>query len=1431
MTATTGVNSYSQVSAVAGTSNTGLDQLVAAVYVDPGLAGANDRTDIRAGATAADQLNALIVQAAKATGASLDRVFTVNEVIAMNAYIRANNLSAWTKLHGDDESNSETGYHRVQNDGANLEYRGENLLDTVADGIYHMGFEIRNGYFLNEDGDRNASVKQVAEWLTQFYTDHSNSGTRLDGLTHLVMADAGLDANISDAEIAAGADAANGLNLMLADAFAATGVLQDQWLSVNDIKAINTYLRADAARLAKWTALHGDDESKAETGFHVVQNDGANTAYFGRNLVDTVADGIYHLGYKIRDGKVLNEDGNANASLQDLADWLNYFLVDQSTTKTGLDRIVDLIKFDGGLARYTSAADINEGAKAADGLNHMLVDLIKQLGVATDRWITADDIRAMNAALRADNVLLQKWIALHGDDEAAAETGFHLVQNDGAGTDLMGRNAINTVADGLYHLGFAIQGDHILNEDGNENVSLADMATWLNYFYGNATIVQGDDADNEIAGDNRSEEIRGEGGNDTILAGSGDDLVYGGWGDDSIAGGDGNDMIYGNGGEDTLAGGAGDDKFLISGRKSSGFQGYDVYDGGDGSDSIIASGKGVDIGMSAFGPRNGIETIDVSAVKGAAARILGDCDDNLLDFRAVSFVGNLSINGGGGNDTIVGSAGNDSIDGGSWGAQSISGGAGNDTLHGGGGDDTLSGGKGNDVFVVKGSQLADDCSFEGHDSYNGGAGADRIVAMGDNVDIGLAGFGPGSSIETIDASALTGSARILGNCDDNLLDFSATTLLGRISINGGGGEDTIIGSAGNDSIDGGSWGEQSLSGGAGNDTLHGGGGTDTLLGGDGNDVFIVKGNQAGTNGNFEGYDQYDGGAGADCIVAKGKKVDIGLSGFGEDQGIETIDGSAVTGYVRLLGDGGDNLLDFSTTTLIGKISINGGGGQDTIIGSAGNDSIDGGSWGDQSLSGGTGNDTLHGGTGRDTLSGGDGDDVFIVKGNQDDIDCNFEGHDLYTGGSGSDRIVAVGSDVDIGVAAFAASNGIEFIDASGVSGFTRVLGDWQDNLLDFSGTTLVGQITLEGGDGKDTITGGVGDDTLVGGGGNDVLSGGAGNDVFLVSGSLSGSDGYFEGYDTYKGGTGADRILASGGDVDIGMSAFSAANSIQSIDASEALGKVRLVGDYKDNLLDFSTTTLVGNISIHGGGGKDTLIGSAGNDYIDGGSWGDQSISGGAGNDTIRGGGSNDILSGGAGNDVFMVSGNEDVGFEGYDNYDGGTGSDRIVAKGEDVDIGFSSLLASHSVDIINVSAVTGVARIVGDWNANRLDFSATTLVGDCAIDGGGGNDTITGSAGADNILGGEYGDDVLDGAGGNDILTGGWGRDTFKFGAGWGTDEITDFVHGTDKINLHDAGVANYAALGISESGLDTVIAYGANQITLTGIQSSMVTASDFVF
>jgi hypothetical protein len=402
----------------------------------------------------------------------------------------------------------ETGFHKVQNDGASTQLYSKNAVNTVADGIYHLGFKIDDNRLQNEDGNQNASLSQVATWLSSLLAGDltagvlvnsavnpyrsGTTGTGLDQLVNLITADEGLNKKVATSEIFAGATAADGMNALLVEAIRTTGVANNGDISQADLRDLNTWLRS--YRLTEWTALHGDDEDAGETGFHLVQNDGATTALFGRNAVNAVADGIFHLGFQIDGNRLQNEDGNDNASLENVSGWLNSLLATDLTgstldstsanpyalgsTGTGLDQLVTLITTDTGLNRKLATSEIFAGARAANGMNGLIIEAIKATGAADGATIDSAEIREINAWLRTNR--LNDWIALHGDDEGSVETGFHKVQNDGSQSQLFGRNAINTVADGIYHLGFLIEGQRLQNEDGDKNASLSSVSEWLN---------------------------------------------------------------------------------------------------------------------------------------------------------------------------------------------------------------------------------------------------------------------------------------------------------------------------------------------------------------------------------------------------------------------------------------------------------------------------------------------------------------------------------------------------------------------------------------------------------------------------------------------------------------------------------------------------------------------------------------------------------------------------------------------------------------------------------------------------------------------------------------------------------------------------------------------------------------------------------------
>jgi Ca2+-binding RTX toxin-like protein len=197
-------------------------------------------------------------------------------------------------------------------------------------------------------------------------------------------------------------------------------------------------------------------------------------------------------------------------------------------------------------------------------------------------------------------------------------------------------------------------------------------------------------------------------------------------------------------------------------------------------------------------------------------------------------------------------------------------------------------------------------------------------------------------------------------------------------------------------------------------------------------------------------------------------------------------------------------------------------------------------------------------------------------------------------------------------------------------------------------------------------------------------------------------------------------------------------------------------------------------LTLDGGIGDDALTGGAGSEVLSGGT-GFDTIFGGADNDLIGGGDQGDLLSGEEGNDLINGGMGLDTidGGIGDDTINGGVGSDTVFGNA-----GFDQIHGNDGNDTIN--------------GADQGDL-ITGDAGDDVIGGGMGLDTIDGGIGNDTITGGM----------GNDQLTGGADADTFAFGlpgaANDGLDTITDFVSGTDTIQISAAGYGGGLAVNAS--------------------------------
>ncbi|MDZ8225613.1 choice-of-anchor D domain-containing protein [Nostoc sp. ChiVER01] len=163
---------------------------------------------------------------------------------------------------------------------------------------------------------------------------------------------------------------------------------------------------------------------------------------------------------------------------------------------------------------------------------------------------------------------------------------------------------------------------------------------------------------------------------------------------------------------------------------------------------------------------------------------------------------------------------------------------------------------------------------------------------------------------------------------------------------------------------------------------------------------------------------------------------------------------------------------------------------------------------------------------------------------------------------------------------------------------------------------------------------------------------------------------------------------------------------------------------------------------------------------------------------------------------------NKIYGFGGADTIVGNLGNDQI--SGGD---GNDTLWAGDGDDLL-----------YGDSGNDKLSASN-------------GNDTLFGGVGDDQLLG-ESGNDWLYGGTGNDVLTGGYGADTFVFASGDGTDSITDFEIGKDRIAL--SGGLKFGQLLIQQQGSQTFIMDSSdNQVLakLDNVTASILSAQPSAF
>jgi Ca2+-binding RTX toxin-like protein len=681
---------------------------------------------------------------------------------------------------------------------------------------------------------------------------------------------------------------------------------------------------------------------------------------------------------------------------------------------------------------------------------------------------------------------------------------------------------------------------------------------------------------------------------------------------------------------------------------------------------------------------------------------------------------------------------NDSILGGA-GNDYISGLAGNDFLYGGAGNDQIYGGTGNDILN----------GGTGNDTLDGGVGNDIYIIDAD-VDSGTKTIIDSSGFDTLNFDSTTNKAITVNVVIPLIIIFpnsTAQTVAPLVEVIISASSITnVYGGALGDKITGNSL-NNILSGNGGNDSLRGAFGDDLLIGGSGNDTYIID---ADVDFGTKTIDET--GSGLDSLDFRLSAIDIHLdlnlatqalstnvflAGI-SSQSIENVYGGS--GNDSISGNASNNILigdigDDSLRGDTGNDTLNGGTGNDALYGGIGNDILDAGT-GDDALFGGADNDTLYGGAGNDALFGGAGNNTLYGGAGNDEFLSEVGNSKLY-GGTGDDTysISNVG-----GIAIENSSEGVDRVN----SFVDYVLGNGLENLLllnDFASSSINGT----GNNLNNEIVGNNSSNRLSGKVGNDTLEGQQGNDVYVIDADVD------FGFDIIK-----EEVNGGIDSLD-----FRSTNT-NGVTVNLAVATKQLVATGVNITLSSRSSSVVPAIEyVYGGALGDNLTGNSLNNYF----------MGGAGNDTIRGG---------LGNEIYAIDADVDL------------GSDTIIE------------LAAGGIDSLDFRSTTAKAITVNLATlTNQIIATGVNL-----IMPSGSIEYAYGGALGDNLTGNTLNNYFMGGAG-NDTIRGGLGNEIYAIDADVdlgsdtiielaGTDTISDFTVGVDKIALSKATFTKFASTGM---------------------------------
>jgi len=638
------------------------------------------------------------------------------------------------------------------------------------------------------------------------------------------------------------------------------------------------------------------------------------------------------------------------------------------------------------------------------------------------------------------------------------------------------------------------------------------------------------------------------------------------------------------------------------------------------------------------------------------------------------------------------------------------------------------------------------------EDYSPGISGTSVVWSGDG------GSDKGIDSEIFKADIIIDDQDTVTSGDTFTLPASVANLIltGSNNING-------TGNAGNNQITGNS-GNNLLTGLEGNDTINGGLGVDSLTGGTGNDSYVVD-------------------TTTDIITEAASA------------GTDTVESSVPYSIA--------SLTNVENITLTGTAAIG-------ATGNSVNNTLTG-NYANNTFSGAGGNDTINGGAGSDIIAGGTGNDIYVFAFGQSLATGRDRVSDFAIGADKIDLLTNSGGDVDTPVSLSRAADSTVsdlfvlasqvFADSDGVTGGNQPLGINSAALAvvttgSAAGTYVIVNNGVAGFQSSEdiivSITGYTGTLPALGAAnpGNlfvqlvqlpqisvsdvTVIEGNTTTASFVVTLSDTSTqpvtvqyatqDGTATGGSDYKGLTSATVTFAPNETVktvsvslldDKVNEALETFTLNLSNPTNATLAKTQGVATITDTLTSATTVSLpalVENLTLTG---SDNIngTGNAGNNQIAGNS-GNNLLTGLEGNDTINGGLGLDSLTGGTGNDSYVVD----------------TTTDIITEA------------ASAGTDTVESSVPYSIASLT---NIENITLTGTAAIG---ATGNSVNNTLTGNS-VNNTFSGAGGNDTINGGAGSDIITGGTGNDIYVFGFGQslatGRDRVSDFVYGTDKIDL----------------------------------------------